>query len=465
MVLEKARRSIERYGMLRGGEKVLVAVSGGPDSLVLLDILWRLSDPYRLRLEVFHVDHGLRPSSAADAAYVSRVAEAYGLPFACERVEVTRQGPRGRMSPEEAAREARYSALEGMLEKGGFDSAALGHQADDRVETFLLRLVTGAGPGALTSIPPVRGPYIRPLIEVWAGEIEGYLENLPTAPLHDPTNRDPAVPRNRVRHGLLPYLETEFNPAVKASLARVIDMLAEERAEAVPEGWQDIPSSAASAVELDAFGELPLAGQRLLLWRKLLAMGIRPTFRLVEDLRLNICSGRSGSRMALPAGWEAVRDYGKMIVFKSVDGGAQGGPEEPPELLIPGEGEYGFPAAGVYLRVDLREERPGMEEIVRQGPWEASLDLDRLAFPLRARLIRPGDRFFPLGAPGSRKVQDFLTDAKVPRRLRSRTLAVLSEGRIAWLVGQRIDDRFKVTASTSRVARFLAESRPPDHQV
>ncbi len=462
-VLEKARRSIDRYGMLQGGEKVLVAVSGGPDSLVLLDVLWRLSDPMALRLEVFHVDHGLRPASADDAEYVGRVAAAYGLPFASERVEVERRGARGRMSPEEAAREARYAALERRLAGGGFDRAALGHQADDRVETFLLRLVTGAGPRALASIPPVRGPYIRPLIEVWESELGDYLGCLPLPPLSDPTNLDPAVPRNRVRHGLLPYLESEFNPAVKASLARVLELLAEERAEAVPEGWQDIPVSAAAAIELNAFDELPLAGRRLLLWRKLLAMGIRPTFQLVEDLRVNICGGRSGSRMALPSGWEAVREYDRVVVFKSGEAEPPPGGPESRETLIEGEGDHLFAAAGISLEVEFLEDVPGMDEITGQGPWEAFLDLDRLEFPLQARLIRPGDRFFPLGAPGSRKVQDFLTDAKVPRRLRSRTLAVLSDGRIAWLVGQRIDDRFKVTASTRRVARLRAGAEPPDN--
>ncbi len=463
-VLEKAARSIERYGMLRGGEKVLAAVSGGPDSLVLLDVLWRLSRPLGLRLEVFHVDHGLRPGSGDEAAYVGRVAEAYGLPFAAQRVEVERRGGRGRMSPEEAAREARYAALEGRLAAGGFDRAALGHQADDRVETFLLRLLTGAGPRALASIPPVRGPYVRPLIEVWESEVRGYLECLPFPPLEDPTNLDLAVPRNRVRHGLLPYLEREFNPAVKASLARALELTAEERAGAAEEGREDC-SDPSAPVELAAFDGLPLAGRRLLLWRKLLAMGIRPTFRLVEDLRENICEGRNGSRMALPSGWEAVREYDRVAVFRSGEAGSSPGVAEDPEAVMEGEGVYAFPAAGLTLEVEFLEEVPGMEEIAASGPLNACLDLDRLSFPLRARSIRPGDRFFPLGAPGSRKVQDFLTDAKVPRRLRARTLAVLSEGRIAWLVGLRIDDRFKVTADTRRVARISAGAPPPSRRV
>lgn len=445
--------------MLRGGEKVLVAVSGGPDSLVLLDVLWRLQDPFRLRLEVFHVDHALRPDSAAEADYVSRVAETYRLPFRHERVEVKPEGPRGRMSPEEAAREARYASLERRMHAGGFDRVALGHQADDRVETLLLRLITGAGPRALASIPPVRGPYIRPLIEIWSKEIEDYLECLPLPPLRDPTNLDLTVPRNRVRHALLPYLESEFNPAVRLSLARTLDLMNEEKAAGTIDGAGDGATLATpgGAIELDAYEEMPPAAQRLLLWRELLALGLRPSFRLVEDLRANVCAGRSGNRMDLPGGWVALREYGRVILLRSEDEGEPGLPAGAQELELPGEGEYPCPAAGISLKIVFQEASTGWRELVREGPRVASLDLDRLAFPLLLRFIRPGDRFKPLGAPGSRKVQDFLTDAKVPRRARPRTMVLLSRSRVAWLVGQRIDDGFKVTPDTLRIARFSVE--------
>jgi tRNA(Ile)-lysidine synthase len=457
MLLEKARNSIERYGMLRGGEKVLVAVSGGPDSLVLLDVLWRLRDSYELHLEVFHVDHSLRPDSAAEADYVGRVAEAYRLPFHYERVAVKLEGPRGRMSPEEAAREARYDSLLRRMQAGVFDRVALGHQADDRVETLLLRLITGAGPGALASIPPVRGPYIRPLIEVWSAEIEEYLGCLPLPPLLDPGNLDLTVPRNRVRHALLPYLESEFNPAVRMSLARTLDLISEERAAGIINGTGSVPTIPTVPIELDEYEEMSLDAQRLLLWRQLLSLGLRPSFRLVEDLRANICAGRSGNRMDLPGGWMAVREYGRVFLLRREDEDEACLPAALPELELPGEGLYRCRPAGISLRIVFSEVAAGWRERISEGPRVASLDLDRLAFPLLLRFIRPGDRFKPLGAPGSRKVQDFLTDAKVPRRARPHTMALLSRGYIAWLVGHRIDDGFKVTPDTLRMARCSVE--------
>ena len=453
-VLEKARHAIERYDMLREGDRVLVAVSGGPDSLVLLDVLSRLGEPLGLSLEVFHVDHALRPDSASETAYVGRVAEGYGLPFACERVNVERESPGGRLSPEEAAREARYAALEKHRRDGGFDHVALGHQADDRVETLLLRLIAGAGPRALASIPPVRGPYVRPLIEVWSSEIEAYAACLPMPPLRDPTNQDRSIPRNRVRHDLLPRLEDGFNPAVKENLARILDMLEEERSAGMPDQSAAAPGEA-GPIELETYGDLTVAGRRLLLRDYLISLGLRPSFNLIEDLRANVCEGRSGNAMDLPGGWKAVREYGSVVFLPSLEGFPEDIPAGGVVMEIPGEGEYALPAAGSRLKVTVGEAEARGGSHLTDGRWEASLDLDRLAFPLELRRIEPGDRFKPLGAPGHRKVQDFLTDAKVPRRERQFTLALLSEGRIAWLVGQRIDDGFKVTPETVRVAHFF----------
>ena len=456
-VLAKVRETVCRYRMLEGGEKVLVCVSGGPDSMVLLDVMHRLGGELDLRLEVFHVDHGLRPDSDRDAEHVRRTAAAYGLPFHCERVVVERRSHGGRdLSPEEAAREARYRSFTRRLEASGADRAALGHQADDRVETLLMRLFTGAGPRALASIPPLRGPFIRPLIRVWREEIEAYLACLPLPPLEDPTNRDLAVPRNRVRHLLLPLLEKEFNPKVRQSLERALDLLEVHAGFRGEEG----PVLAACG---DGVGQLSLDGyldaseeERLrMLHRALLELGIRPSFRLVESLRRGACEGRPGNRVCLPGGLVAVNEY-RRVVF--IDAGAwREGWGEPGEEVVPeGGGDHRFPRLGIGLSLSFCEVRRG-EAPFPSNPCEAMLDVDKLSFPLRLRHLRPGDRFRPLGAPGNRKVQDFLTDARVPRRERGKVLALLSGEKIAWLVGLRISEDFKVTASTRRAALLRAE--------
>ncbi len=468
-VLRKARETILAHRMLRGGEKVILAVSGGPDSLVLLDVMFRLREDFRLGLEVFHVDHGLRPGCEVDAAYVNKVAAGYGLPFSCCKAEVRRTGPEGEsLSPEEAARAARYRAFEKRLRESRADRVALGHQADDRVETMLMRLCGGAGPRALaSSVPPLRGPFFRPLIRVWRSEIEEYLPSLPFPPLEDPSNRDLSIPRNRIRHVVIPFLAREVNPGVKYSLLRALDLLDEGLGAKTGLGAEigEGPFLLRSPAEEGGSRYLPMdvylardrAGRNQLLHALLLELGVRPSYRLVKDLGRNVCEGRAGNRMDLPGGIVAVNEYDRVLFLRegkekpSAPGSVETVPEE--------EGEYGFPL--LSMKLYLRFEEAGGTASYPADAWEALLDRELLDFPLRLRRLMPGDRFRPLGAPGSRKVRDFLIDAKVPRRLRGEILALLSGERIAWLPGLRISDEFKVTERTRRSVRLRAE--PLDH--
>jgi len=452
-VIERVTRTLERRNMVARGDAVLVAVSGGADSLVLLDVLVQVAGARGLILSVVHVDHGLRPESGREAEFVKEVASRYGLPCRVIPVRVG-GGPGGeRLSPEEAAREARYAAFREEMERTGASRLATGHTADDRVETFLLRLITGAGPRGLGSIPPVRGPYIRPLIDVWRHEVLAYAESLPFQPLQDPTNLDLSIPRNLVRHAVLPYLEERF-PAVKRVLLREAETLAglwevldreagEAEARALREGETGLELC------LQELEGMPPAVRRELLARALRRLGLDPTCELIEELWEKLGPTREGNpSIHLGSGMQAWREYGRLVL------GPEPAPSAVEEVLIPGEGVYRLPGTGLGLKVEL---------LPREGdalPWEgdeggscrAWLDADLLSFPLLARAVRPGDRFVPLGATGSRKLQDFLVDLKVPRRLRSRVAVLESGGKIAWVVGLRIDHRFRVTSATRRLA-------------
>jgi len=462
-VLRKARGSIKSYKMLEGGERVILAVSGGPDSLVLLDVMYRLREEFDLELEVFHVDHGLRPGSGEEADYVKEAAALYGLPFSTERVEVSRVGTGGKaLSPEEAAREVRYRALEARMRKTGADRVAQGHQADDRVETLLMRLCSGAGPRALaSSVPPVRGPFIRPLVRVWRREILGYLPALPLPPLHDPSNLDLSIPRNRIRHLVLPLLAQEINPNVKESLLRALELMEGEvgtgsRRMEEDGSFQSIFSlgggSGPPSLALDGFLALGLAERRETLHALLRDLGVRPTFRLVESLRRDVCEGWAGNRMDLPGDIVAVNEYDRVLFL---EGSTFRASRPCPEEVVPEkQGEYGFPDLNVKLY--LRFEEVSGDAGFPADPWEALLDRDLLQFPLRLRRLKPGDRFRPLGAPGTKKIQDFLTDARFPRRLRGEVLAVVSGERIVWLPGLRISEDFKITERTRRMVRLKA---------
>lgn len=454
-LIQRVTRTLRDRRMLAGGERVLVAVSGGLDSLCLLDILLLLGPDLRLTVAVFHFNHRLRADAGEDAACVEKVAAYYGVPFfGCtdDVAQLTRQWG---LSPEEGARKARYEALEEVARQWGADLAALGHTADDRVETFLLRLLSGAGTRGLGSIPPRRDIYIRPLIDTWRRELEeSWASALPFAPHLDVTNLDEVIPRNRVRRRLLPLLERDYNPAIKETLLREAELLAEDQAlleELMLERALHFLESDRDGVSLNltALEGMGQAELRRAVQLALELAGIEAGFQLVEDIVRKVLGGASGAGLALPGGYRAERSYDRMVISPQ----SYWEPARA-ELLICGEGVCSSPELGLQLHVHCGEAGPVQR--FSDNPWEATLDADRLSFPLVLRAVREGDRFRPLGMEGSQKVQDFMVNAKVSREERRRAAVLESAGRIVWLVGWRIDDRYKVTPETRRVVSIQA---------
>src|SRR5881397_2830161 len=273
-------RTIRRHAMLAGGETVLVAVSGGVDSVALLHLLLELAPQWRLRLHVLHVDHQLRPESPADADFVRTLGARLGVPVDVATVTVDSRG-----SLEAAARAARYAALETSAARLGAHRVALGHTADDQAETVLMRLLEGAGARGLAGIPPVRGRIIRPLIELHRAALETELRRVALPWVEDPTNRDPKFLRNRIRHELLPLLADSYNPEIAAALVRMA-ALARETVTALDE---------AAAAELD----------RLAVWddRAVISRleSLRGSPRPVAAEILRQAAARLGSRAPLRA--------------------------------------------------------------------------------------------------------------------------------------------------------------------
>ncbi len=454
-LLQKVTRTIRDRRMLLGGERVLVAVSGGLDSLSILDILHTLGSDLRLELAVFHFNHRLRPDAGEDAAFVEQVAAHYGAPFFGRSADVAKLTRQGGLSPEEGARKARYEALEEAAVEWGADRAALGHTADDRVETFLLRLLSGAGTRGLSSIPPKRDIYIRPLIDLWRRDLaDSWAPSLPFPPRLDSTNLDEDIPRNRVRRRLIPMLEREYNPAVREALLREAELLTGDQAlleELILERAPHFLDRRKDGVSLDlrALKGMGPAEQRRAIQLALELAGIETGFQLIEDIIRKVLGGTSGAGLDLPGGYRAERSYERMAISaRHLVAPARG------KLLICGEGEHRSRELGLELSVHRMEEIPPTP--FKDDPWLATLDADRLRFPLVLRAAREGDRFRPMGLEGSQKVQDFMVNAKVSREERRSAAVLESAGRIVWLVGFRIDDRFKVTPETRQTVSIRA---------
>lgn len=477
--------ALERERMVRPGGRVLLAVSGGSDSMALLALFARHAADLGVDLHVAHLDHGWRAASARDAEFVRKHALRLGLPVTVGHVDAaawkraapatsgdSRRGAPGRRqsSLEARARTIRNRFLRATARQVGADRIALGHTMDDQAESLLMRLLRGSGTRGLGGIHPVvDGLFIRPLLGARRSDLRAWLRRRGLRWREDPTNRDVRLMRNRVRRRLVPILEKEFNPAAVPGLARAAAVLREE------ERWMDLmagkafETAAALTPERVSLDAAALATMPVALRRRLVRGAIETArghlrgvgLRHVEQTLALL--GRPGTRrIDLPSGLRVSSD-GRRLTFEvaaqAASGEAGRGAARPRacrEALCPVPGAVSLPDFG--MRLVARLAAPGAR-VPAPGPDRALLDADRIATPLVVRPRRPGDRFVPQGAPGTRRLKSFLIDRKVPVDERGRIPLVLSGERIAWVVGHRIDDRFKITPATRRVLVLTKETR------
>ena len=293
------------------GETLVLALSGGPDSVALLDALVTLSRPRGFRLVAAHLDHRLRPGSAEDAAFCVSLCDALGVPIRLGSADVAGRAARERGGIEQAARRERYAFLRRVREDVHAAAIAVAHTRDDQAETLLLRLLRGAGATGLSGMRPRSGELVRPLLAVSRGEVMAHLRERGLAFREDPTNADPAYSRNRVRHELLPYLEARFNPRVKRTLARTAGLLAEEAAHLRAEAEALLRRNASETGEAICLRRAPLAGAPLAVARVALRRALaKGGERLVPNagqvdrvLRLARSARASGRWLPLRGGW------------------------------------------------------------------------------------------------------------------------------------------------------------------
>ncbi|MBU4193379.1 MAG: tRNA lysidine(34) synthetase TilS [Actinobacteria bacterium] len=459
----KALQTIKRHRMLSPGDRVVVSVSGGADSVALLLFLSGLSGKIPLDLHVFHLDHMLRgPQSAGDAEFTGSLADELGLPARLEAVDVpdvTRDWDR---SPEDAARMVRIGRLLDYAREVEADRVAAGHTADDQVETFLMRVVQGAGITGLGGIPPVSGLTVRPLIDVWRWEVEEYCSRMNVVPRQDSSNLDRRYLRNRVRLDLIPYLVGEYGPGVKDVILREVEALGVDRefiGRQVEEAFDrtaDVREGEAR-IEIEALTALPASLGRGVVreaWARLMPLESNLSWRHVADILEKVVGGATGARLDLPRRAEVEREYGH-LVLRTAGGRESGGEsgEDDAVQSVPVPGKVRLAGAGMTLEASFVD---AGEVELDEGPLVEFVRAD-LVFPLTVRAPRPGERFHPLGSPGSRKVSDFLIDRKVPRRMRRKCRLVLSGGEVVWVAGYRLDERFRLRPTDSMAVRLILD--------
>ena len=452
-ILQKVRRTISLHHLLEPGDKVIVAVSGGADSVCLLDMLERLSPELRLQLIVAHLDHGLRPQEdEIETRFVEQLAAQKGAVFETEKAMLLND-PAG-ASPEEKAREVRYAFLERVKEKHQAQKIALGHQLNDQAETVLMRLLRGSGAKGLSGIPPRRGAIIRPLLELEAEEIRAYLRDQGREFMMDSSNLAPHYLRNKIRLDLMPRL-LEYQPRLVQRLGHLSQLFQVENAylEEQAENWLQshavLEGEQPMTLTLAPFLAAPAILQKYMV--RLLIKRVKNDLRRIHlghiEAVIRLAQEQTrGSRLALPNGILVKKQYRKLIFLNNPD------PEPAPfSFLIPGPGRFEFKP---IKRIFTVTEHAAGDQNPADSIHTACLDAAKITFPLLVRNFRPGDRFVPLGMSSAKKLKDFFIDQKIPRELRRAIPIILSGRDIIWISAFRLDERFKVTAQTRRVLQI-----------
>ncbi len=472
-------RTLSAFNVLGPNDPVVIGVSGGPDSLALLHLFVRARGTLGVAPHVVHLNHRIRGQEAdIDAEFVAAMAAEWQVPCRVEQMDVPALANERRLSLEEAARQARYTALGRAAAQIGARVVAVAHNADDQAETVLMHLLRGAGLVGLRGMLPITrlNDYhllvpldatvllIRPLLEVPRSDIEAYCIAHNLSPRFDRSNLDTTYFRNRLRHEIIPHLE-EINPNVRVILTRtasVISAYYDVLRPQIDAVWKaTVREANAERISFDLAGwrALPLALQRALIRRatRRLRLTLRDvTYQHVEDAVSIAQRGETGAQATLPGGLVLRVTYDE-IVIAPVDHRPTA-PDWPliapgSSIEISGPGEHVLPGSAWDFSLQVYDgPRSGSAwQALLSGPWTSPINADVIKQPLVLRTRRSGDRFFPLGLGGTQKVSAFMINQKIPLEWRDQVPLLVAGDQVAWVCGWRIDERFAVRDDTQTV--------------
>lgn len=457
---EQMLETIGKYKMFNKNDKVIVAVSGGPDSVCLLHLLYRLRQKLGISLFAAHLDHKFRgKESEADSVFVQRFTKQLGIPCFTQQVDVPKYIEETGLSPEEAAREVRYRFFEKVFKQTNGDKIALGHNLNDQVETVLMRFLRGTGIKGLSGIPPVRDVFVRPLIEVSREEIMNYLRRNRLEYRIDKTNLKPIYERNKLRLKLIPLLEKEYNPNLKKTLNNMAVLMRDDSdfiQKQTLKVFKEI-------VEIRGEDRLRVAYKKFdtlhnAIKTRLLRLCYKEVSKTLKDLSYShikdtmefIEKGKTGASISLPKG---------VIVSKSYRGfGFYTKTSKKQKVKY----SYKFlPGETVHIKeVDKKIKSQIMDISQVKTPFENDpsvvyVDLSQIkGNTLTIRNRKPGDRFRPLGMKGTKKLKDFFIDEKIPAHERDSIPLVVEGDTIVWVAGLRLSEDYKITSKTTRVLKL-----------
>jgi tRNA(Ile)-lysidine synthase len=468
--LERISRAMRENSLVNAGETVMVACSGGVDSMVLLDVMDRLGRSFGFSVAAAHLDHSLRgPEGQKDQKLVAQFCRERKIFFTGGREDVRRLCQEEGLSLQDGARRVRYAFLEESLRKIRGHKIATAHHADDQVETILMRLLRGTGPGGLRGIPVMRGGvFIRPFISEWKVDIVAYAREVDLPFREDPGNRDPGYHRNRIRNELLPSLEA-YNPRVKESIFRFSRLLVEEG-----EALDRFIDETLKRVEFKKTGEEITINREALLTchpfviKEIIRRALRelhsgygPDSGIMLLALDFVREAKSGKRLELPAGRVMGRDFDE-IFFRAAPGRVSEEYRSSEELEVsiePGwQHEYRSGADTWTVQVDVVTK--GQVTKPAGNSMHQYFDRKFIRPPVRLRMWRSGDTLDPIGMKGRKKISDLLTEERVARRRRNEVVLLEDRESVLWVVGVRRSRRAMIIPGTREVVSISISTDP-----
>ncbi|NIM90978.1 MAG: tRNA lysidine(34) synthetase TilS [Candidatus Aminicenantes bacterium] len=447
MILEKVKKTINRYHLIQRGDRILIAYSGGVDSTALLASIWKLREEWTLTLALAHFNHRLRQRADEDERFVKEVAREYDLPVYVGREDVRSYARSQSLNLEEAGRQLRYAFLEKTAQKWRASKIATGHTMTDQAETFLMRLLRGSGSRGLGGVYPlVEGRIIRPLLQVQRKEIEAYLSKQRLPYRVDESNFDRRFLRNRIRLELIPYLQKKYEPRIVDHLSRTASILQEE--DDLLEKMEKEKTAKALSKKND----------RLLLDRKFLFS--LPLALRRRVLRHFIFKVKGDLRGISYSDIEAVLELGKgkeCHLQKDFSLRNEGGYiflTEKARPKVEFEQEWNGKGILEIKELGLRFQGKNLENDQSLPPKvddrkQAFLDGERLQFPLLVRNRREGDKYQPLRAPGKKRLKEIMRAKGIPLSVREKKPVFLCQDDIIWVMGLPVSESYKVKKNTA----------------
>ncbi len=446
---------ISDYDLIDKGDKILAALSGGPDSVLLLHLLKKFQKKFQLKIAAFHLNHKIRGKDAdRDESFCKKLCAALGVEFFTSSEDVPLHAKQKKLSLEEAGRNIRYDYLNKIAFEHGFNKIATAHNCDDNTETILLNVIKGTGLNGLTGIPIKRGNIIRPMLALTKKEILNYLNLNEIKFRTDKTNLQSENDRSYLRNKIIPLIKNKLNPSVDRNLFTSALIFKNYQAYISKKASEAVSKAVRSDGEVLIF--------RIDVLRKIEKEILGEGFKIILETKLSVetdydevsklillMSKNAGKRVSLSGNYTAIRERDEIRLSKVNKPG-----RFVSKKINPGE-TIKIDDKTIYISTAINP-----PEKYSGNRFIEYIDADKISIPFILRRWKAGDKFIPLGSIGTKKISDFLNEQKVPVHLKKEQLVFACGGRnvsdnshekIIWVVGFRIDDRFKVTTKSRKV--------------